>query len=111
MRVAQRMERGVRIPGLPKQCFGPRAHVIGRVKVAVRLGEDQVVGSIRGSESDLVPMLLLPVPYQDFKGKIVKTNAARLAGFCALYPQSGSRLLEAFRDRYQTSFEIQIGPR
>src|ERR1041385_7779443 len=55
VRVAQRMEGGVRILGLTQQCLGPRAHVIGRVKVAVGLGEDQVVGSIGGSESEPCP--------------------------------------------------------
>jgi hypothetical protein len=33
MRVAQRMQREVRIVGLAQQCLGPRADVIGRVGI------------------------------------------------------------------------------
>jgi hypothetical protein len=48
---------------------------------------------------------------QHFKDKIVEVDAARVAGLCALYSQSGSGLLDTFRNGHQTRFEIQIGSR
>src|SRR5215831_2578996 len=90
--------RAMRIPGLSKDCLGPRADVVGRVEVAVGLAEYQVVGSIARSESSHVLLLFLPVCRKDVKGKIVQADAARLAGLRALDSQAGTRLLETLRN-------------
>src|ERR1700687_5762030 len=74
----------VSVPGLSQQRLGPRADVIRRVKVAVRLAEDQVVGSITGSKSNFVLVLPLPVRSKNAKGKVVQANSAPLAGLRAL---------------------------
>ena len=79
MRVTQGMQREVRVAGLPQHGLGPRTDVIGRVIVAIGLAEDQVVGSIRGSECQLVLVLLLSMCGQDFKREVVQTDIAGCA--------------------------------
>ncbi len=59
-----------------QQNLGSRANVIGRVKVAIGLAEDQVVGSIVGSESHLVLVLFLSMRRQDVKREFVQADTA-----------------------------------